>query len=221
MHHRPCHGDRVQLLDLHQEGTAFCIFVAEELSAPRRRGLLEGISLQQAGDPAPALHRLRRRRIRPRQQARRHRSRRTQRQLHRRHRAGKIGDDADRWTEQVGSSLLPLWEKVARSAGVATNAETRSYPSPVRDAPHRVHPLPQGERETSTPRSPARHFLFSENIFYFSETLLDFRKVTCMLRPSRPTKRGGSRSSRNAGRDAVDADGTLTSVPDAYGEVVW
>ena len=41
------------------------------------------------------------------------------------------------------------------------------------------------------------------------------------LAPSRPDKRGGSRSSRNAGRDAVDADVPLTNGADAYGEDVW
>jgi hypothetical protein len=34
-------------------------------------------------------------------------------------------------------------------------------------------------------------------------------------------KRGGSRSSRNAGRDAVDAKVSLTSDTDADGKVVW
>jgi hypothetical protein len=40
--------------------------------------------------------------------------------------------------------------------------------------------------------------------------------------PSRLDKRGGSRSSRNAGRDAVDADGAARrAAQDADGEVVW
>ena len=36
-----------------------------------------------------------------------------------------------------------------------------------------------------------------------------------------PGKRGGSRSSRNARRDAVDAEALLTRGAEAYGEVVW
>ena len=51
MHHRPRHGHRLQLLDLHQEGPAFHVPAAEELSAARRRGQSAGISLQQARDP--------------------------------------------------------------------------------------------------------------------------------------------------------------------------
>ena len=41
--------------------------------------------------------------------------------------------------------------------------------------------------------------------FRFSELFLTSTQITCIMRASRPTKRGGSRSSRNAGRDAVDA----------------
>ena len=40
-------------------------------------------------------------------------------------------------------------------------------------------------------------------------------------RPVSPDKRGGSRSSRNARRDAMDADALLTNGAEAYGEVVW
>jgi hypothetical protein len=39
--------------------------------------------------------------------------------------------------------------------------------------------------------------------------------------PVSPDKRGGSRSSRNARWDAVDADVLLTNSTEAYGEVVW
>ena len=42
-----------------------------------------------------------------------------------------------------------------------------------------------------------------------------------MNRPVSPDKRGGSRSSRNARRDAVDADVPRTNGMEAYGEVVW
>src|SRR5215831_5319898 len=48
MHHRSGDGDRVQLLDLHQEGTALHLSSAEELSATRRRRQSARISLQQA-----------------------------------------------------------------------------------------------------------------------------------------------------------------------------
>ena len=65
---------RLQLLDLHQEGAAFRFRGAEELSAARRRGQSEGISVQQARDPASALRRLRRRSVRARQQVRRQRA---------------------------------------------------------------------------------------------------------------------------------------------------
>src|SRR6202165_288154 len=46
------------------------------------------------------------------------------------------------------SSLLPLWEKVARtqSAPDEGSLSAETDPSPVRGASHRVHPLPQGER---------------------------------------------------------------------------
>ena len=46
------------------------------------------------------------------------------------------------------SSLLPLWEKVVRtqSAPDEGSLSAEADPSPVRDAAHRVHPLPQGER---------------------------------------------------------------------------
>src|SRR5262249_40562829 len=99
-------GDRVQLLDLYQEGIALHLYLAEELSAPRRRGEPEGISLQQARDPAPALCRLRRRRVRARPEDRRHRDRGAERELHRRHRSRQGGDDADRWEKSV-SSVIP------------------------------------------------------------------------------------------------------------------
>jgi hypothetical protein len=56
---------------------------------------------KQARHPALALPRLRRRRIRARQQARRQRSRGAERQLHRWSRACKACDDADRWAESV------------------------------------------------------------------------------------------------------------------------
>jgi hypothetical protein len=39
--------------------------------------------------------------------------------------------------------------------------------------------------------------------------------------PVSPDKRGGSRSSRNARWDAVDAEAPLTNGADADGEVVW
>ena len=46
------------------------------------------------------------------------------------------------------SSLLPLWEKVARTKSVPDEgfASAETDPSPVCDATHRIHPLPQGER---------------------------------------------------------------------------
>jgi hypothetical protein len=36
MHHRPCDGHRVQLLDLHQEGTAFRVPSADQFPVARR-----------------------------------------------------------------------------------------------------------------------------------------------------------------------------------------
>jgi hypothetical protein len=39
--------------------------------------------------------------------------------------------------------------------------------------------------------------------------------------PVSPDKRGGSRSSRNARWDAMDADVPTTNGMEAYGEVVW
>ena len=45
--------------------------------------------------------------------------------------------------------------------------------------------------------------------------------ISSMFRASRSNQRGGSRSSRNAGRDAVDADAPITNGADADGEVVW
>jgi hypothetical protein len=39
--------------------------------------------------------------------------------------------------------------------------------------------------------------------------------------PVSPDKRGGSRSSRNARWDAMDADVPTTNGIEAYGEVVW
>ena len=47
------------------------------------------------------------------------------------------------------------------------------------------------------------------NYFRFAEISLTPTQITGILRASRSTKRGGSRSSRNAGRDAVDAGGTV------------
>src|SRR4249920_504524 len=46
------------------------------------------------------------------------------------------------------SSLLPLWEKVARtqSASDEGSASAERDPSPAHDTSYRVHPLPQGER---------------------------------------------------------------------------
>jgi hypothetical protein len=41
MHHRSCNGDGVQLFDLHQEGPAFHVSRAGELSPACRRGQLE------------------------------------------------------------------------------------------------------------------------------------------------------------------------------------
>ena len=41
------------------------------------------------------------------------------------------------------------------------------------------------------------------------------------MRASRSNERGGSRSSRNAERDAVDADAPITNGADADGAVVW
>jgi len=61
----------------------------------------------------------------------------------------------------------------------------------------------------------------TKNIFRFSENNLTSPQITCMFRPSRSTKRGGSRSSRNAGRDAVDAEVPITNGTEADGEVVW
>src|SRR5882757_1076634 len=48
----------------------------------------------------------------------------------------------------ASASLLPLWEKVARtqSASDKVSLSAETDPSPGRDAAHRVHPLPQGER---------------------------------------------------------------------------
>ena len=46
-------------------------------------------------------------------------------------------------------------------------------------------------------------------------------RVASVFRASRSNQRGGSRSSRNAGRDAVDADVPITNGADAYGETVW
>ena len=46
-------------------------------------------------------------------------------------------------------------------------------------------------------------------------------QITGLNRPVSPDKRGGSRSSRNARRDAVDAEALLTNGAEAYGEVVW
>src|ERR1700710_502731 len=49
------------------------------------------------------------------------------------------------------SSLLPLWEKAIlakrgsdEGSPCAETEFAERYPSPVRDASHRVHPLPQG-----------------------------------------------------------------------------
>jgi len=55
----------------------------------------------------------------------------------------------------------------------------------------------------------------------FQKIFLTPTQIICILRASRSTKRGGSRSSRNAGRDAVDAEVPITNGTDAYGEVVW
>jgi hypothetical protein len=65
------------------------------------------------------------------------------------------------------------------------------------------------------------HFIFSENIFFFSELFLDLCQIICIMRASCPTGRGGSRSSRNAGQVAVDAEVPITNGTIAYGEVVW
>ena len=46
-----------------KKGLHFTFLDSEEFSAPRRRGEFEGISLQQARHPSPALRRLRRRRF--------------------------------------------------------------------------------------------------------------------------------------------------------------
>src|SRR6185437_7252682 len=104
MHLRPGDGDRVQLLDLHQEGPAFYLSPAEEFSAPRRRREPEGISLQQARDPPPALHRLRRRRVRAGPKARRHRSGGGECELLRWHRPQQGRDDTDRRKESITSN---------------------------------------------------------------------------------------------------------------------
>jgi hypothetical protein len=46
-------------------------------------------------------------------------------------------------------------------------------------------------------------------------------QISGMNPPVSPDKRGGSRSSRNARWDAVDADAPLTNGAEAYGEDVW
>ena len=46
-------------------------------------------------------------------------------------------------------------------------------------------------------------------------------QITFTKSPVLSLKRGGSRSSRNARRDAVDTDGALTKALEVDGEVVW
>jgi hypothetical protein len=79
-----------------------------------------------------------------------------------------MDDRRDRRRLRYFSSLLPLWEKVAKGGlrppfkdADALHRLSRRMrglflsmdrsPSPVRDASRRVHPLPQGERGKSAP----------------------------------------------------------------------
>src|SRR5437879_1571414 len=61
------------------------------------------------------------------------------------------------------------WEKVARTKSVPDEgfASAETDPSPVRDAAHRVHPLPQGER--------GRNAESSMKFFSFWRSLASFR----------------------------------------------
>jgi hypothetical protein len=51
-----------------------------------------------------------------------------------------------------GFFLLPLWEKVARTTSAPDEGSlaAETNPSPVCNASHRSHPLPQGERGKKT-----------------------------------------------------------------------
>ena len=116
-----------------KKGLHFTLPAAEELSAPRRRGQPEGISVQQARDPPSALHRLRRRRVRARQQARRHRGGGAECQLHRRHRAGEAHDDADRRTEQVALQTSVVMDRgldQTSRPGMTERIECATDPAP-------------------------------------------------------------------------------------------
>src|SRR5579859_32398 len=108
VHHGSSDGDRMQLRDLHQERAALHLSLAEELSAPRRRGEPEGISFQQARHPPSALQGLRRRRVRARPEDRRDRGGGGECELYRRHRAGQAGDDADRREKPITLSRVDL-----------------------------------------------------------------------------------------------------------------
>jgi hypothetical protein len=55
----------------------------------------------------------------------------------------------------------------------------------------------------------------------FQKNLDRHPKSVASCQPSRLDKRGVSRSSRNVGRDAMDAEVPLTSGAEADGEIVW
>src|SRR5665213_4219494 len=68
-------------------------------------------------------------------------------------RRGKRSGARRQYPAVCDSSLLPLWEKVARTQSApdegSLSADTEfaeTDPSPGCDATHRSHPLPQGER---------------------------------------------------------------------------
>jgi len=80
-------------------------------------------------------------------------------------------------------------------------------------------------------REKARQSTRRANHFGFAEVIVNPRnqkysafavgQISGLNTPVSPDKRGGSRSSRNARWDAMDADVPTTNGIEAYGEVVW
>jgi hypothetical protein len=83
---------------------------------------------------------------------------------------------------------------------------------------HLARPVLDGA-ESPAPESQFRERIQADWDFRSSSKKYLFPKIGFLV--SRLDKRGGSRSSRNAGRDAMDAEVPLTSGAKADGQGVW
>ena len=98
-----------------KKGLHFAFLTPTELSAARRRGQSEGISVQQARDPASALQSTAASTCSRAAASPTAPSGGAQCELHRRHRTCETGDDGDRWTEPVEMAAFRMVIETASS----------------------------------------------------------------------------------------------------------